>query len=189
MSAVLLLLGGCLPQLIPEPAQPPLTFDFGPPPDERPAPLPLRFRLETVYAPSWLETPSIYYRRLDEQQGALRAYAQNQWIAPAPELFAERLSYRLSQAAPARSSEELALRLEILRFEQVYTAPDEAYVVARARASYDDLDGRMRRREFERRRATAAAVDGATAALPHVADDLLDGVLEWLREETLALEP
>lgn len=50
---------------------------------------------------------------------------------------------------------------------------------------HDDFDGRTRSRQFEQRRAAAASVDGATAALPVVAEALLDDVLDWLRGETL----
>ncbi len=183
-----LLLGGCLSRVIPEPPPPPLTYDFGPPPDVEPAPLSLPFTLENVSAPSWLRTPNIYYRRLDQHRGALQPYARNQWIAATPELFAERLADRLARAAPAAADARLPLRLEIVRFEHVYTAANESYVIARARASFDGFDGRVRRREFEHREPAAASVHGATAALPRVADTLLDGVLEWLRSETLDLE-
>jgi cholesterol transport system auxiliary component len=178
------LLCGCLPQLIPEAAPPPATFDFGPPPDERAAPLAVHVYLASVSAPTWLETTRIHYRRLDEQPSALRAYARNEWIAPLSELFAERLSRRLMLAAPAGAGEEVTLRLRILRFEHIYAGPDDAYVVANVRASYEGFDGRERHRELERRRATAAAVDGATDALPRVADEIIDEVLGWLREET-----
>jgi cholesterol transport system auxiliary component len=182
LCSALLAVGGCLPQLIPELPPPPRTYDFGPLSDERPSSLPLRVRVEAVTAPSWLNGFEIHYRRLDEQPGALRAYAQSQWIAPAPELFAERLRHRLSQAAPEAPGRELVLRLEILSFEQVFERPDQAYAVSRARASLNGLAGGERRRELERRRPTAASVQGATAALPAVADDMIDALLDWLRE-------
>jgi cholesterol transport system auxiliary component len=182
LCVLALAIGGCIPQLIPELPPPPSTYDFGPLPDERPAPLPLRVRVEAVTAPSWLNGLDIYYRRLDEQPGALRAYAHSQWIAPASELFAQRLRHRLSQAAPDAAGRELILRLEILSFEQVFLRPDEAYAISRARASLDGLEGGVRGRELERRRPTAASAQGATTALPAVANDMVDAVLDWLRE-------
>lgn len=172
---------GCLSQLIPEAPPPAATFDFGPLPEERPAPLPLRFAVESVTAPSWLETADIHYRRLDEQPGALRAYGRNQWIAATTELLSQRLRDRLAGAAPESPAAPLPLRVELVSFEHVYTSLNDAYVVARARASYEDLDGRTRQREFERRRPAEAAVQGATVELPHVADELIDAMLEWLR--------
>lgn len=180
-----LFLGGCLSGVLPEPPPPPLTYDLGPLPDEEPARLGLPFRLENVDAPSWLRVRNIHYRRLDEHPAAFRSYTRNQWIAPAPELFAERLEDLLARAAPESSGEWLSLRLTLAAFEHVYTADGESYVVAQARASYDDFDGRTRSRQFEQRRAAAASVDGATAALPVVAEALLDDVLDWLHGETL----
>jgi ABC-type uncharacterized transport system auxiliary subunit len=179
-------LAACLSQVLPEPVPPPVTYDFGPPPAASPAALPSAFRVEAVTAPTWLRTPSIYYRRLHEQPAALHAYARNRWIAAPSELFAERLAYRLARAAPGEAADEppLALELELVSFEHVYAAPDEAYVVARARAQYDGPDGRTYEREFETRRPAAAAVDGATAELPRAADGLLDDVLAWLRTAT-----
>jgi hypothetical protein len=184
LGAMTLLLGGCVAQLLPEAVAPPLTFDFGPPSEERAEPLPVRMLLDTVTAPSWLETRSIYYRRLDEQRGALRSYATNTWIAPASELFAERLTNRLASAAPPGATETLWLRVEILRFEHVYTGIEEAYVVAGVRAAYDGVDGRPHVEELERRRPATAAVGGATEGLPQVADEVIDDVLAWVRRNT-----
>lgn len=175
---------GCLSRVLPEPAPPPISYDFGPPPDTPPARLPARFRLDAVTAPSWLRSQNIYYRRLDERPAALLPYARNRWIAPPPELFAERLSYRLARAEPAAAAGSPAaveLELELMSFEHVYTAPNSAYVVARARASYDGGDGRSYERMFETRRPAAAAVEGATTELPRAADELLGDVLAWLR--------
>ena len=183
------LAASCLSQVLPEPPPPPMTYDFGPPLDAPPAPLPVRFGLNAVTAPSWLRSPNIYYRRLDEQPARLLAYAQNVWIASAAELFAERLSHHLARASSAAAREPLSLTLELVSFEHVYTAPDRAYVVARARALYDGRDGRTREATFETRRAARPAVDGATAELPRAADALLDDVLAWLRETAPAAAP
>ncbi|MBN1240296.1 MAG: membrane integrity-associated transporter subunit PqiC [Gammaproteobacteria bacterium] len=178
----LLTVGGCASGLLPEPAPPPATFDFGPLPDAAPAALPLRVRLEAVTAPSWLDGLDIYYRRLDEQAGALRPYARNQWIAPAPELLAQRLRHRLAQAAADAPPERTAdLEIELLSFEHVFTGPDDAYVLARLRASLEGSDGGLLRREFEARRPADASVRGATQELPLAADELIRDVVGWLR--------
>jgi ABC-type uncharacterized transport system auxiliary subunit len=174
-------LTACLSQVLPEPAPPAVTYDFGPLPEQPPAALPARFRLDAVTAPSWHRRENIYYRRLDEQPAALVAYAQNRWIASPAELFAERLAYRLAQAQPDATLRELSLEVELVSFEHVYTADGLAYVVARARASYEDADGRTLERSFEARRPAVPTVDGATAQLPLAADALLDDVLDWLR--------
>jgi hypothetical protein len=92
----------------------------------------------------------------------------------------------LAHADAPTSSAALALTLELVSFEHVYAALDSAYVVARARAAYDDRDGATHARSFETRRPAAPSVDGATAELPRAADALLDDVLAWLREPTPA---
>ena len=180
---------GCLSQVLPEPTPPPVTYDFGPPPDAPPAPLPVGFRLDAVTAPSWLRSPNIYYRQLEHEPAALLPYARNQWIASPAELFAERLSHRVALASPEDVAEDLAVELELVSFEHVYAAPDRAYVVARARATYDEPDGAAHERSFETRRSAAPSVQGATAELPRAADALLDDVLAWLREAAATRPP
>lgn len=177
-----LALTGCLPLLIPDRPPPPTTFDFGPLPAEPPASLPMRVTLDGIEAPSWLDGLDIVYRRLDEQPGAVRMYAQSQWIAAPQELLAQRLRHRLIQAAPPQAASEAFLSLELMSFEQVFEGPDEAYVLLRAHALLEGDDGRVRQREFDVRRPSVPEVNGATQQLPRVADDLVNAVIEWLRE-------
>lgn len=182
--ALPLVVSGCLSRVIPEAAPAPQTFDFGPLPEDAPPPLPSPFRLDRVTAPSWLESTNIYYRRLDAQPAALTPYARNVWIASVPELFAERLAYRLEQAAPDDLDAEPAwLVLELVSFEHVYTSTSDAYVLARTRAAFEDRAGRSRSRAFEVRRPAAANVGGAIAELPAAADDLMLDVVSWLAQE------
>jgi ABC-type uncharacterized transport system auxiliary subunit len=183
-ASALLALAGCLPQLVPEVPPPPQSYDFGPLPDDAPARLRVRVRLESVDAPSWLAGPEIRYRRLDEQPQALRAYARSQWIAAVPELFEQRLRHRLTQASAA-DGRELFLRLEILSFEQVFTGADETHVSLRARARLEDGREPARQQEISLRRPSAPDARGATRELPVLADQAIEGVIEWLRQVTL----
>ena len=182
--ALPLIVSGCLSRVLPEAAPAPVTLDFGPLPEDAPPPLPLPFRLDRVTAPSWLESTNIYYRRLDEQPAALTPYARNVWIASVPELFAERLAYRLEQAVPDDLDAEPAwLEIELVSFEHVYTSTSDAYVIARARAAFEDRAGRTRSRAFEVRRPAPANVGGAIAELPAAADDLMLDVVAWQLQE------
>lgn len=181
LSVMLLALSGCL-QLIPEPDPPAQDYDFGPPPEERPEALPARVRLTAVEAPSWLDGRDIRYRRLDEQPQALLAYARSRWVAAVPELFAHRLRQRLAQATPAGRRSELVLSLEIERFEQAFTGPDDAYVALQAHARVEDAGGSVQAREVSLERASAPNADGATEELSVLADMAIDDLLEWLRE-------
>lgn len=182
LSGMLLALSGCLSQLIPEPDPAPQNYDFGPPPEERAEALRAGVRLTAVEAPSWLDSRDIRYRRLDEQPQALLAYARSRWVAAVPELFAQRLRQQLAQAASADRRSELVLRLEIERFEQVFTGPDDANVVLQAHAHVEDANGSVHVREVSLERASAPDADGATAELSVLADRAIDDLLEWLRE-------
>lgn len=178
-----LVLSGCLSRVLPEAAPAPTTFDFGPLPEDAPMPLPSSVRLDRVTAPSWLEGTNILYRRLDTQPAALLPYARNVWIASVPELFAERLAYRLEQAAPPDADvEPVWLEVELVSFEHVYTSPSEAYVIARARASFEERAGSTRSRAFEVRRPAEANVGGALSELPAAADELVLDIIAWSRQ-------
>jgi cholesterol transport system auxiliary component len=182
MVALLCLTISACPNLMPEPAPPPRSFDFGPLPAHEPAPLPFAVGLGTVSAPSWLQGPDILYRRVHEQPGAIRPYAQNAWIAPPGELLAQRLRHMLATAAPEeRRGREMLLRLELLAFEQVFERPDSAHVIVHALAMLDGLDAEPHERSFLLRRAATADVEGATRELPQAADDLIRELGEWLR--------
>lgn len=181
--AALMLAGtaGCMPQLLPSLPPAASTYDFGPLPGDAAPPLLFHAELAALDAPSWLNGPDIRYRRLDEQPGVLRAYSQNQWVADMPELFEQRLRHRLAQAAPPASGRSGLLHVEILSFEQVFVEPDEAHVIALARATFEDAGGRPHRRDFESRRPSSPDVEGATRGLPAVADEVIDAIMAWLR--------
>lgn len=181
MALILAGTSGCMPQLLPSLPPAASTYDFGPLRGDETQPLPIHAELAQLTAPSWLTGPEIRYRRLDEQPGVLRAYSQNQWVADVPELFAHRLRHRLAQAAPPASGRSGLLRIEILSFEQVFVAPDDAYVIALARAIFEDAGGRAHSRDFESRRPSAPHVEGATRGLPVVADEVIDAITAWLQ--------
>jgi ABC-type uncharacterized transport system auxiliary subunit len=177
---VTLLLAGCL-QLMPDPPPPPQRYDFGPLREDSPAPLPHPVRLAAMDAPSWLAGSAILYRRLDDQPQALRAYARSEWIAAVPELFAQRTRHRLAQAGPA-DGREFVVRLELLSFEQVFTAEDQAHVELRARARLEG-DGRARQQtELSLRRPSTPNAQGATRDLSALVDQAIDDLLQWLHE-------
>jgi hypothetical protein len=188
--ALLCLSISACPNLVPEPGPPPRSFDFGPLPAAEPAPLPFAVGLGTVSAPSWLQGPDILYRRVHEQPGAIRPYAQNAWIAAPGELLAQRLRHMLATAAPEeRRGREMLLRLEILAFEQVFERADAAHVVVHAVAMLDGLDRDPLERSFLLRRAATPDVEGATRELPQAADDLIREVGDWLRGLGLSASP
>jgi ABC-type uncharacterized transport system auxiliary subunit len=181
VAAWLLALAGCVPQLLPEPPPPPRSFDFGPLPDAAPEPLPFAVRLTGVQTPSWLDSRDILYRRLDEQPGALHAYARSAWVAPPAELLGERLKHKLNEAMPNDRRPDHALYVELVTFEHVYANTREAWVTVRARASVDGPE-HAAEHSFTLRRDVRPDVHGATGGLPAAADELVEQIGQWLRQ-------
>jgi hypothetical protein len=177
-----LLAGGCVPQLMPDAPPPARSFDFGPLPEDA-EPLPFPVRIGGVSTPSWLDGPEIRYRRLDEQPGAIRAYAQHQWVATPAEMLQLRLRHALAPPAPNNGGgpEPWLLYLEVLSFEQVFVSDHEAFLTVRARAT---LEGRAEafERAFALQRPTSPDVQGATGGLASAADDLVLAIGAWLRD-------
>lgn len=129
LLAIALLTAGCFGNLRPA-AQ--AEYDFGPlpaiTPPARPA-VPIRLG---VTAPSWLAGTAMHYRLLHADPAQRHAYAGSRWAAPPAELLRLHLKRRLAGAdIPAGCR----FRLELVEFEQVFTAPAASHVrlVARAR--------------------------------------------------------
>ncbi|TVQ45970.1 MAG: hypothetical protein EA371_11330 [Gammaproteobacteria bacterium] len=180
-----LLLVGCA-GLFPEPPPPPRGFDFGPLPVAVSAgSLAKPVNLVSVRAPSWLDGPEIRYRQLDRHPGALSAYAGSEWVAPPAELLEQRLRHRLASvespanaaAAPAR------LEIELQAFEQLFEGPQQASVIASARAVLSRRGAPATSRVFSIEAPSTPDVAGATRSLPDAADALVEAVLAWLSAE------
>lgn len=174
---VMMALSGCT--LLPE--QPPLSkrHDFGPPPlPQQKRVTPVGLLLIDVQMPAWLETTEIQYRLLYDDPTRLRAYAQNQWIAPPAALLEQRWREALS-GDTAVSLYRLEAALD--RFEQVFDAPDSAYAVIGLRAVLvrPDQSAVVAERRFTIRRACPPHVQGAIDALASLADSTLEDVLRW----------
>lgn len=133
LVAVALLTSGCLGNLRPA-AQ--AEYDFGPLPAIAPAAMtqtagpagPVRIG---VTAPSWLAGTAMHYRLLHADPAQRHAYADSRWAAPPAELLRLQLQRRLAGADfPAGCR----LRLQLVEFEQVFTAPADSHVRLAARA-------------------------------------------------------
>ncbi len=177
-----LLLVGCA-GLLPEPAPPPRGFDFGPLPDSASTPpLAAGVSLIAVRAPSWLDGPEIRYRQLDRHPAALSAYAGSEWVAPPAELLEQRLRHRLAALdSPANAAVAPArLEIELQAFEQRFESPQQATVLASARASLARRGDIPQTRVFTIEVASTPDVAGATRSLPQAADALVEAILAWL---------
>lgn len=174
-------LGGCAAGFLPEPPPLPRSFDFG----LLPSPAAAgagggAVVLGGVRAPSWLDGVEIRYRRLHAHPGALSAYAGSEWVAPPAELLAQRLSLRLAALGPAESVPPPRLEVDLKAFEQVFEAPDRAYVLASLRAKLQLRGQAPREQVFSVRLPATPDVDGATRRLPEAAEALLDELMSWL---------
>lgn len=176
----LLLLSGCNP-LLPTPEAPPERFDFGPLPalDEA-SMLPVPARLHTLRAPSWLGSPGIPYRQLHRQPEAIRHYARHAWVAPPAELLQQHLESRLAARRP--EADAWMLEVELLSFEQVFVAEDDAYGLISLRATLRERrgEGQIHTRRFQVEEPVAADVRGAVSGLPKVADAALAELIAWV---------
>lgn len=151
-------------------------YDFGPmpvmtEPAMSRAAVPLRI---TVTAPSWLAGTSMHYRLLHAAPAQRHVYAASRWAAPPAELLRLYLQRRLASAdIPAGCR----FRVELVEFEQVFTAPAASHVRLAARARLApavqlDID-------IEEAAPTPDALGGVTAASRAV-DRFANRLADWL---------
>lgn len=119
-----LIASGC--QLLPDRAPSQAVHDFGPTHGQVGS-LAVPWSHVSVDAPDWLQDPSIRYRLLYSQPTQVRFYSQARWIAPPPELLANRLGV-------ARADSGVDLKIALQSFEQVFDRPRQSSVVLQIHA-------------------------------------------------------
>lgn len=188
VPALSLLLIGCT-SLLPEPAPPPSTIDFGPGDGfATMEPLAHGVVLTRVDAPRWLDDTAIPYRQIHRSPNEVKRYAHHVWAAPPPELLAERVDLMLDARGASTQPHPYRLEMRLTRFEQVFTATDEAYIDARMTASLHPPsgDGAHARHTLRVRIDAEPDVGGAIAGLPQAANRLVRELGEWLTGEVAA---
>lgn len=187
LAAALLAAAGC--SLVPQPRAVDVEYDFGPVPLST-APTP-RFRepvlVPDVTAPAWLDGYGIVYRLAYQDAATPRAYANSRWVTPPQALVTARLRARVARestvgvVAPGDNVRaDLALRVELLEFSQVFASKEAADVVVQMRATAIRGQRLAGQRTFEARRpAPTPDAAGAAAALTQATDALLDEVVAW----------
>lgn len=126
-ATVALLTTGCLGNLRPAA---PAEYDFGPLPAVAAAAVPIRVG---VTAPSWLSGTAMHYRLLHDAPAQRHAYAESRWAAPPAELLRLQLQRRLAGGG-ADIPAGCRFRVDLVEFEQVFTAPAASHVRLAARA-------------------------------------------------------
>lgn len=188
LPALCLLLAAC-GSLLPAPAPAPSMIDFGP--GDEPADgdtIPRGVTLARVDAPRWLNDTGILYRQTHRSPNQVERYAHHVWAAPPPELLAEQVERMLDAPGVKSQPPEYRLELRLTRFEQVFTAADEAHIDARMTATLHHRAGEQssRRQTLQARIDARPGVDGAVAGLPRAAHQLVHDLGEWLAREAVA---
>lgn len=198
------LLAGC--SALPDKPTRPAQYDFGPgpvadAPTDRRAPL-APLALDEVEAAGPLEAGTAVLYRLgyaDAQQ--LRPYAQARWSMPPAQLVRQRLREQMGQrrtvvgagegAAMLRNDgrQPLVLRVELLEFSQLFTAPAQSAGLVRLRATVvDNLPAGEKvlaqRQVIVQRPAPTADAAGGVRALAEATDAAAAELSQWL--ETVA---
>lgn len=161
-------------------------YDLGPPPAAA-SPMPAMLRIADVEAPSSLDGTSMLYRLQYSDPYRPAAYRDSRWSAPPATLLGQRLRQAAAQgegAAPAAAGGAARLvRVELDRFEQVFSAPAASRVVVQVRARVIDTATRTRaapERSFVvEREAPSADAAGAARAMAAAVDDVTRQVLSW----------
>lgn len=187
MCALAALIAGCA---IKAPVSPvPQSYDLGPLPayaqGELAIPGTLLIAAVRPHAP--IDQAAIVYRLLYEDRAQARNYAMSRWVAEPASLVTDRLRSRLAASAegvvaPAYGARvDYALRVELEDFSQHFTAPGQARVVLRARATL--LSGGERtvlaQRVFEFGRAADGNAPGAVKSLSEATDEFIEALVKW----------
>lgn len=186
-----------------KPARPTL-FDLGVAPSPAPAAgtpnatAPVPVAMSAIDARGPLEgSTSMLYRLAYADSQQLRPYAQSRWAMAPALLVDQRLRNLLSQNRPVVSESEgqaqlnnagalpRGLRMELLEFGQVFSAPAASAGVVRLRATVVELspDGEklLAQRQFSvQRDAPSADAPGGVRALAAATDALAQELDQWL---------
>ncbi|QSA98151.1 ABC-type transport auxiliary lipoprotein family protein [Methylococcus sp. EFPC2] len=136
-----------------------------------------------VEAPDWLKDPRIHYRLLYADPTRVRFYADNRWLAPPPDLLAQRL-------AAAGAGRPYRLRIRLREFEQVFDTPDRARIVLGIVARAESLEHGefVAERRFDFALSTSSPdAQGAVQAFSTAVDQAAGEIGAWL--ESLANRP
>lgn len=163
-------------------------YDFGPRP-ENPSPSrtiePLLL-IETVHAPSWLDTQSIVYRLGEDARH--RSYANSHWVGPPGDLITARLAGKLAGASEkgiVRAGQGIAadysLRVELIEFAHVFDSPQTSRGVIQLRASLIDRGSLVAQKSFAAAfPAPSPDAPGAVRALSNASDAAIAEIVEWV---------
>lgn len=186
---LVLLLAGCIG---PQAGVRPATYDFGQSPavasKAESSTVPV-LTISDVRAPRHLESTYIYYRLAFADDQALKPYADSRWVMPPSQLMGQRLRNRLSQGVHVLgfgdARNDLALRVELEQFDQVFDTQHASRAIVRLRASLVRDRRLVAQQTFAAERpATSADAAGGVHALTQATDAALDALAAWVEEHS-----
>jgi cholesterol transport system auxiliary component len=158
-------------------AAPPALFDLGPLPSSAAAAWP-DLQVSDMSAPPWLASAGMAYRLVYQNEFQAQFYRDSRWAAPPAALLTERLRQKLALGARSAASKPVALRLELVEFEQRFNAPTQSEVRVSLRARLGEGGGAMQTFELVKPSRSPDAA-GAVRAFSEASDELLNQVLAW----------
>ena len=144
--------------------------------------------VESVGAPSWLNSNAIVYRLQYSQDAKHHAYANSHWVGAPNDLLTARLTTRLADSTSVvRPGQGLradyALRVELLEFVQVFDSPDTSQGVVQLRASLINSQNLLAQKSFSAAApASTPDASGAAVALSKATDIAISRIIDWVAE-------
>lgn len=155
----------------------PALFDLGPLPSSAAAALP-DLQVSEMNAPPWLASAGMAYRLVYLNEFQAQFYRDSRWAAPPAALLTERLRQKLALGLRSASNKPVALRLELVEFEQRFNAPLQSEVKVSLRARLGEGSGTVQIFELVKPSRSPDAA-GAVRAFSEASDELLNQVLAW----------
>lgn len=142
----------------------------------------------SVGATPSLNTDRIRYRFAFADIHEVREYTQSRFTMAPVQLFAQRLQASLAARGAVLQGDDAVksplLKIELLEFSQVFTAPGQSVGVVTLRASLISADRLLGQRGFDVARAAPSAdAAGAVAALATASDAAIAQIVQWLEQQ------
>jgi cholesterol transport system auxiliary component len=186
------LFSGCA-GVLPEQPQRPAVYDLGEPAPAATTPAGtaprLTLVLAAVEAPPALEGPAMLYRLAHTQALELKPYALARWSMAPAALVRERAAASLARehtvlaAGDPLPANAFTLKLELLRFEQVFASDTTSSAQLSLRATLFGTDGAPKaQRSFATSADAGANAAGGAAGMRQALDQSMAQLGVWLRE-------
>jgi len=180
------LASGCA---ITEPPPAPSSFDLGSLEVVTPAPALPPLAIAHIDAPSWLDSPRMFYRLAYDNVQQARPYGSSRWSAPPAQLFEQRIKTRMGASgvtvvsASAGAMRVPVLYIELDEFTQVFTGPAQSAAHVTVRVAVLDNRVLIAQKTFMKQHPAATAdAPGGVRALAVASDAVIADMLTWIAQ-------